>query len=195
MVDFKLVLSTKNGKSHQQEVKSPEADNLLKNRIGDTIQGDSLGFAGYEFKITGGSDKCGFPMRKGILEARKRILIGESVGFSGKKRKLRKNTNPRTQKGLFKRRTVCGEMVTKIIRQINLQVLKEGAQKLGEAVPEVKEEPKAEAAPKVKEEVKAEAKVEEEQKTPPVETKEDPKEKDQPKEEVNPEEKVEEPAE
>ena len=138
MVEFKLVLGAKDGKSYQKEIKSPEADNLLKLRIGDKISGESLGFAGYEFEIAGGSDKCGFPMRKGILQARKSILIGESVGFSGYKRKLGKKTTLRKQKGLIKRRTVCGEMVTKIIHQVNLKVLKEGSQKLGgeEAVAE-----------------------------------------------------------
>ena len=41
------------------------------------------------------------------------------------------------QKGLFKRRTVSGERITKIIHQVNLKVLKEGSQPLGEApVPE-----------------------------------------------------------
>ena len=133
MVDFKLVLGTKDGKSHQKEIKSPEADNLLKARIGDTVSGDELGFSGYEFLVTGGSDKCGFPMRKGIQEARKKVLIGKSVGFCGKKRKLGKKTVRKNQNGLVRRRTVCGEMITKIIHQINLKVVKEGAQQLGPA--------------------------------------------------------------
>jgi len=134
MTEFKLVLGAKDGKSYQKEVKSPEADELLKKRVGDTVLGDTLGFAGYEFVITGGSDKCGFPMRKGIQEARKRVLISGGVGFCGKKRKLRKNSKKRTvQNGLLKRRTVCGEMITKIIHQVNMKVLKEGAKGLGEA--------------------------------------------------------------
>jgi len=33
----------------------------------------------------------------------------------------------------LKRRTVCGEFVTKIIHQVNLKVTKEGTQPLGEA--------------------------------------------------------------
>ena len=77
MVEFKLVIGAKNGKCYQKEVKTPEADNLLKKRIGDTIS------CRYEFLITGGSDKCGFPMRKGIQLPRKKILIGKSVGFCG----------------------------------------------------------------------------------------------------------------
>ncbi len=134
MVEFKVVLGSKDGKSYQKEVKSPEADNLLKKSIGDTITGDEIGFPGYEFLLTGGSDKCGFPMRKGIQIHRKKILIGSGVGFCGKKRPLRKKSKSRSsQPGLVRRRTVCGERVTKIIHQVNLRVVKEGAQPLAPA--------------------------------------------------------------
>ena len=132
MVELKLSIGSKEGKTHQMEVKSPEADILLKKRIGENFSGDELGFKGYEFVITGGSDKCGFPMRKGIQEARKMIFTGKGIGFSGNKRFLNKKKNVRAQKGLMKRRTVCGEMITKIIRQVNLKVTKEGEKKLGE---------------------------------------------------------------
>ena len=143
MVDFKLVIGTKNGKTFQKEVKSPEADALLKKKVGEQVKGDELGFAGYEFLITGGSDKCGFPMRKGILQPRKMILMGKGVGFSGNKRPLGKKKTRRKQKGLIKRRTVCGEMITKIIRQINLKVVKEGPKSFEEV-----KEPEAPAGSK-----------------------------------------------
>ncbi len=122
MVEFKVVIGAKDGKSYQKVVADPLSDNLLKKRIGEIINGDSLGFAGYEFLITGGSDKCGFPMRKGIQQPRKKILIGKGVGFSGF------NRNGGKQNGLITRRTVCGEMITKIIHQVNLKVTKEGAE-------------------------------------------------------------------
>jgi len=138
MTEFKAVLSTKDGKSYQKELKSPEADNLLKKRLGETISGNELGFSGYEFLITGGSDKCGFPMRKGIQQPRKKVLVGQGVGFNGLNRVGYK------QKGLLQRRTVCGEMITKIIHQVNLKVLKEGAETLGPA--EAPAEEKAAAA-------------------------------------------------
>ena len=125
MVEFKLVLSTNDGKSYQKELKGSDADVLLKYRLGNTFSGESIGFSGYEFQITGGSDKAGFPMRKGIQIARKKILTGKGVGFSGKKRDGKK------QPGLIKRRTVCGEMINTNIVQVNLKVLKEGSQKLG----------------------------------------------------------------
>ncbi|MBI2146587.1 30S ribosomal protein S6e [Candidatus Woesearchaeota archaeon] len=135
MVEFKLVIGTKDGKSYQKEVKSPEADAFLKKRIGETLAGDTAGFPGYEFLITGGSDKCGFPMRKGIQMPRKKILLGKGVGFCGDDRKGKK------QKGLIRRRTVCGEIVTKIIHQVNVKAVKEGAHPLAapaaEAVPPI----------------------------------------------------------
>ncbi|MFH1275992.1 MAG: S6e family ribosomal protein [Candidatus Woesearchaeota archaeon] len=127
MVEFKCVISTKDGKSYQKEIKSPEADVLAKKKLGDTVSGDEMGFSGYEFEITGGSDKCGFPMRKGVQAARKKVFISGGVGFCGK------NRNNKKQKGLNKRRTVCGERITSIIRQVNLKAVKEGAQPLGEA--------------------------------------------------------------
>ena len=144
MVDFKIVIGTKDGKTHQKEIKSPESDNLLKRRINETISGNLIGFDGYEFLITGGSDKCGFPMRKGIQEPRKMILLGTGVGFCGKKRRFGKKTYRKNQKGLVRRRTVCGERVTKIIHQVNMKVTKMGSQSLGEAPAPAEEAPKEE---------------------------------------------------
>lgn len=133
MTEFKLVLGATDGKSYQKEVKSPQADELLKKKIGDSIAGESIGFSGYEFRLTGGSDKCGFPMRKGIQAPRKKILIGKSIGFNGKNRQGTK------QSGLIQRRTVCGERITKIIHQVNLKVLKEGVAPLAPKEEEKKE--------------------------------------------------------
>ncbi len=125
MADIKLVFGTKGGKSYQKELKGAQTESLLGKRVGETILGNNLGFAGYEFLITGGSDVCGFPMRKGIQETRKRVLISGGVGFLGLKRDGSK------QKGLLRRRTVCGERVTLTTHQINLKVVKEGPQPLG----------------------------------------------------------------
>ncbi|MDO8511273.1 MAG: S6e family ribosomal protein [Nanoarchaeota archaeon] len=125
-MELKLVLGTKDGKSYQKEVKDAAAEALHNKVIGDTVSGEELGFPGYEFLITGGSDKCGFPMRKGIQAARKRIIAGKSVGFSGLDR------NKKKQPGLLNKKTVCGERISKIIHQVNLKVLKEGSQPLVE---------------------------------------------------------------
>ena len=94
----------------------------------------------YEFQITGGSDYCGFPMRKGILGQRKKITIYGGVGFRG------------AEKGIQRRKTVCGHKIHENISQVNLKVLKAGAKKLNEVfgVPEGKQEEKAEAKPAAK---------------------------------------------
>ena len=123
-MDLKLVLGTKDGKSYQKEVKDAAAESLHNKCIGDTVSGDELGFPVYEFLITGGSDKCGFPMRKGIQSARKKIMVEMGVGCSGLDR------NGKKQKGLLSKKTVCGERISKIIHQVNLKVTKEGSQPL-----------------------------------------------------------------
>ncbi len=130
MADIKLVFGLKDGRSVQKELKGAPAEALLGKRLMQTISGEPLGFSGYEFQITGGSDLCGFPMRKGIQEARKRVLITGGIGFSGKKR------DGSTQKGLLRRRTVCGEVIVPTIHQVNLKVIKEGAVPLAEPIAE-----------------------------------------------------------
>ncbi|MBT4604933.1 30S ribosomal protein S6e [archaeon] len=138
-LDFKVVIGQKDGKTHQQKLESTNAEALMRKRIGETVSGDALGFPGYEFQITGGSDNAGFPLRKGILAARKRILAQKGVGISGKTR------NKNKQKGLYRRRTVSGEMISTGTSQINMKVTKVGPNPLGGA-PAAEEKP--EAAPK-----------------------------------------------
>jgi len=117
MVTFKVVIGTKDGKSHQREVADPASKTLLGKKIGDVVSGDEIGFAGYEFELKGGSDYCGFPMRKDVQGfGRKKILtVKGSIGFK---------TSP--AKGIRMKKTVCGNAVHPKISQINLKVTKEG---------------------------------------------------------------------
>ncbi|MFH1642075.1 MAG: S6e family ribosomal protein [Nanoarchaeota archaeon] len=129
MGDYKLCISDpKTGKSYQIEAKGDQSKVFSGLKIGDSIDGGSFGAAGYELKITGGSDYCGFPMRHGILGVRKRINILGGVGFSGKGRKGIR------MKGMKKRKTICGHKINDSISQINLVVVKEGTKKLGDAL-------------------------------------------------------------
>jgi len=65
MVDFKLsIADPKSGKTYQKEAKDKEAAPFVGKNIGEQIKGEIIGLAGYEFLITGGSDNCGFPMRR-----------------------------------------------------------------------------------------------------------------------------------
>ncbi|MBT3298008.1 30S ribosomal protein S6e [archaeon] len=132
-LNFKINISTKDGKSLKKEISGEQAENFMRKIISDKIDGNLIGFEGYEFEITGGSDKSGFPMRKGIQFPRKRVLTSKGVGFCGKKR-----NKGGKQKGLIKRRTVCGERITTQTSQINIKVIKAGAQPLGEAPAEEK---------------------------------------------------------
>ena len=137
MTSFKLCISDpSSGKSFQKEVKDNLAKQFIGLNIGEPVKGDNIEISGYEFQVTGGSDYCGFPMRKGILGMRKKIAIYGGVGFKG------------DSKGIKKRKTVCGHKVHEKVSQINLKVTKQGAKKLNEifGVPEEgKKEEKSEA--------------------------------------------------
>lgn len=119
MATFKLVIGTKEGKCYQKELNEEQSGNLVGKRIGDTVSGDEVGLAGYEFEITGGSDYCGFPMRRDAQgPARKKILAVSGVGLK------------KAAKGLRQRKTVAGNTIHDKIAQVNLKVLKAGSEPL-----------------------------------------------------------------
>jgi small subunit ribosomal protein S6e len=156
MAEFKLVIGTKEGKCTQKEVKENDAKVFLHKKIGEKVSGDDCGLAGYEFEITGGSDSCGFPMRKDVKgTARKRILAVKGVGLKKK------------DKGIKIRKNVCGNTISDNISQINLKVLKEGKEKLGAK----KEEAREGEAPAKAEEKKEAPKAEEKKEAPKPEEK------------------------
>lgn len=169
----------KTGKTVKKVISDKEAEFFLKKRIGDKIKGDDFGFEGYEFEITGGSDYCGFPMRKDVIGAsRKRILVVGGVG-------IRKNKKSR--KGKKTRKTVAGNTIHSKTAQINLKILKIGSKPLAEEKEEASPAPEdqgkapkqAEKAPK-----KApEAKKEEKKPEAPKEEKKEDKPKSEPKKE------------
>ena len=133
MASFKLCISEPStGKTFQKEVKDNLARTFIGLNIGETVKGDSFEVPGFEFQITGGSDYCGFPMRKGILGTRKKMTILAGIGFRG------------AGKGIKRRKTVVGHKVHEKISQINLKVTKAGSKKLNEALGVEEKAPKAE---------------------------------------------------
>lgn len=134
MAEFKVNIGDpKSGKTVQKVVSGDHAQALLKKRIGEKISGEAIGFPGYEFEISGGSDYCGFPMRRDVRgTARKKVLIVKGVG-------LRHNVEGRKV-----RKTVAGNTVYSKTAQINLKVLKQGEKPLIEEKAEAKEEKAAE---------------------------------------------------
>jgi small subunit ribosomal protein S6e len=118
-MDLKINIADKSGKTVKKELKDAEASVLHGKKIGDKFNGEVLDMAGYEFEIAGGSDYCGFPMRKdvnGIM--RKGILTTKGLG------------NNYNRKGMRLRRAVAGNTVYAKTTQLNLKVLKYGSQPL-----------------------------------------------------------------
>lgn len=126
----KIVINNpRTGKSHQIELAESRMGGLAGKKIGDEIEGGFLGLAGYSLKLTGGTDKQGFPMRPGIHKTgRSSLLLKGGAGFAGRK------------DGYRRRKTVAGEMITEEIEQLNLVVLKEGKTPLEESVKQEAEE-------------------------------------------------------
>lgn len=149
MASFKInIADPKTSKCYKTEIKDEKAATLVGLNIGEKIEGSKLGIEGYELQITGGMDYCGFPMRKGILGERKRIVIHRGVGFKG------------GLKGMKKRKTVCGHKINDKISAVNLKVIKEGPKKLADMFgsSDKKEAAKEEKKPKAKEKKQAKEK-------------------------------------
>ncbi|MAE42360.1 30S ribosomal protein S6e [Candidatus Woesearchaeota archaeon] len=177
MASFKINIGNpKTKKCYKTEVKEQQAAPLMGLNIGEKIEGSKLGMDGYEFQITGGTDYSGFPMRRGILGERKRIVIYKSSGFKG------------GLKGMKKRKTVCGHKINDKISAINLKVLKEGSKKLSDLFGGKAEEAKQEEKKEVKEEKPKEAVKEEK----PEAKEQKPEEKKEAKQEQKPEQRKEE---
>jgi len=94
MAQFKLILSDpKTGKSEVHELKDATAQPLVGRKIGETIDGATIGLTG-KILISGGSDRAGFPMRADVQGGGKNyVLLTGGVGLKsdvqgGKKRKL-----------------------------------------------------------------------------------------------------------
>jgi small subunit ribosomal protein S6e len=108
---MKIVVSdTKSGKAYMA---STEQDVFVGKKMGEVVKLDEIGLPGYEAKITGGSDKQGFPMNVSLVgSARKKILTGNASGFST------------SRKGERRRISVRGSTISNEISQINMIITK-----------------------------------------------------------------------
>jgi small subunit ribosomal protein S6e len=139
---FKLNISEKNGKTWKLET---ENEVFLEKALNDKIEGRDISgdLSGYEFEITGASDKAGFPSFKEVEGiGLGKLLLDYGKGMHRKPRGLKKvGSKP---EGLRLRKTVRGRIISPDIIQINLKVLKEGSKKLHDIFPE-QNQPKAKA--------------------------------------------------
>lgn len=108
MAQFKLVISdSKTTKSEVLEVKDANAQVLVGRRIGEVIDGSTIGYSG-KIVITGGSDRAGFPMRADVLGGGKNyVLLSQGVGFRSK------------ESGGKRRKLVRGSTITEEVYQLN----------------------------------------------------------------------------
>jgi small subunit ribosomal protein S6e len=135
MAKFKIILSDpETGQSQTVELEGPRAVPLVGRKLGETIDG------GYKVKITGGSDKDGFPMRPDIHGGVKtRVVTAQGVGF-----------HP-LSKGQRRRKTLRGSVITEETVQINMKIVEkpkktEKEKQQQKAEPEAEEKEKTETA-------------------------------------------------
>ncbi len=141
---LKIVLSDKKlGRSTQMELQLDKASIMLNKKIGEEVDGTFLGLTGYKFKISGGSDKSGFPMER-------------SMAGTGKVSVLRRISMSGRDKGQYRRENKRGNMISPDIEQVNLVVIEYGDRSPEELFPK-KEGKKEEKAEKPKSEAKAKA--------------------------------------
>ena len=123
---FKVVVSNK-ADSYQVEVDDTKALNGLV--IGDEFDGGIVGLDGYTLKITGGSDKNGFTMKKDVSGTRRiKSLLTGGTGY-----------HPKAD-GVKRRKTVRGNTIADDIVQINSVVVKEGAKPIADILGAEEEE-------------------------------------------------------
>ena len=113
------------GRTYHFQVPEERLVPLLGKRIGEVVHGDAIGFPGYSFKITGGTDRDGFPMHPGLQgPGKRRALLSGPPGF-----------HP-TREGERRAKTVRGAIISDAIKQINLKVVRAGERPLDEILKE-----------------------------------------------------------
>ncbi|MFW9919146.1 MAG: 30S ribosomal protein S6e [Candidatus Thorarchaeota archaeon] len=121
---FKLVISDpETAKAIQYELDDAKTNVLVGKAVGEIVEGDALGLPGYKLKITGGSDRSGFPIRPDVHgSGKKRILIRGPPGFKP------------DRDGIARRKMVRGRELSSEISQVNMRVEEKGSTPLEELI-------------------------------------------------------------
>lgn len=128
-----VVADPKSGKSYQTKVTGHLANSLVGKHIGEEVDGIFVQLPGYKLKITGGTDRAGFPMIKDLPGTRyRRLLITEGPGFHSRTRHKKKKDKPTHEHGLRKKKPVRGNQVSQETAQVNLKITAHGAKPIGE---------------------------------------------------------------
>lgn len=124
MAQFKVIVSDpQTGKSEVIEAKDSTAQIFVGRRIGEVVDLSQVG-QNYKVKITGGSDKAGFPMRADVLGSGKRyVLMTQGVGFKN------------SVQGEKRRKLVRGGTVSEDVYQLNVSKWNEETKQAAPAAP------------------------------------------------------------
>ncbi len=119
MAKFKIILSDpETGESQFVEREGSRAAPLIGRKLGDIVDGSVVGLSGHKLKITGGSDRDGFPMRPNVHGGvRTNVILTEGVGFQP------------SRAGERRRKTVRGKTITEDIIQINMKIVEKPKKK------------------------------------------------------------------
>jgi len=122
MVEFKVVVSdSKTGHAYNMSVSGGAAGAFVGRKIGDEVDANPIGLAGYKLQITGGSDRDGTPARRDLPGiGRKKVLLSSGTGFHPK------------HEGQRRRKLVRGNEITIEFVQINTRVSVYGEKNLEE---------------------------------------------------------------
>jgi small subunit ribosomal protein S6e len=126
-----VIAEPKSGRSANKKTEEPV---FLNRRIGEEVNLDNLGLPGFKAKITGGSDKQGFPMKPKMQgTARKKALLKKGIGFRT------------TIRGQMKRKNIRGNIISPETQQLNLVITQAGDMQIFEQlIPKQKIEEKKE---------------------------------------------------
>jgi len=136
LAKFKIIISDPDsGTSKTVELEETRTVPLIGRRVGEVLDGAIVGLSGHKVKITGGSDKDGFPMRPSVHGGvRRKVILGGGVGF-----------NPKDE-GQRRRKMVRGNVITDEIVQINMKIMEKPKKAKEEKKKKTKEKtPKKEA--------------------------------------------------
>ena len=113
---------------------------LVGKRIGEVIDGKEIGLAGYQFKITGGTDKYGFAHHPAIEGTElKRVILRAPPGIRFTRYKVPKRDGGYKYidlRNVPRKKTVRGNMISEVTRQVNLVIVS----RRGQSIKEMKKE-------------------------------------------------------
>jgi small subunit ribosomal protein S6e len=113
MAKFKIIISDpETGTSKTVELEETRAIPLVGRKIGEVVDGSILDLPEHKVRITGGSDKDGFPMRPNVHGGvRRQVILSGGVGFNSQ------------NEGERERKTVRGNVITDEIVQVNVKIV------------------------------------------------------------------------